>query len=91
MPSYQQFLSLREEEFRWRDFLEGEEGRLFHKQCQSCNFVCDNRVLRYSKFNEDQCKKKQNRKKRNEEDEILDNFLERIEKKLSDSSRKSIK
>ncbi|MCK5085804.1 hypothetical protein KAK05_03770 [Candidatus Parcubacteria bacterium] len=91
MLSFQQILSSREKDLRWRDFLEGEEGRLFHEKCQSCNFFCDNRVLRYRKFDKDQCRKKQERKKKNEEDEIFNGLLERIEGKLSGSPKKSIK
>ena len=91
MLSYEHVISLCKEDHQWKDFMDDEEGRLFHKKCQSCNFVCDNRVLKYSKFNEDQCKKKQERTKENKEDEISDNLLERIEGKLSGSPKKSIK
>ena len=91
MPSFQQILSSCKEDRQWRDFLEDEKGPLFHEKCRSCNFFCDNRVLRYRKFDKDQCRKKQDRKKKNEEDEILNGLLERIEGKLSGSPKKSIK
>ena len=75
------------EKFQWKKFMGGEERIRLHRICQKCNHKCNNPVLRYRKFDEKICKRKQEREKANNKDNFESILLKTIQQKLSEECK----